>query len=136
MKNFYQNADTPPAIAFEDTVPTGFSLVPDGALLDQLWATKGEERKEAGQAYFTKFQTDLYRGITSSTYTEVQVQHFREYTKELADLIKEGSWTLAKEYCFSLPVSGNAPDGNPGIFDTTKKSEIQAYVDNYVLNNY
>lgn len=125
MRNFY--TDITGAIAFETSAPTGYSLV-TGSLLDNLWIAKYEERREDGQRYYTETQANLYLSILDGTYTSVEVFDFESYTSQLADQIFKGDWYTAQTTCSDLPTSG--------IFDTTKKAEIQAEIDDYVTNNY
>ena len=125
MRNFY--TDITGAIAFESAAPLGYSLV-TGSLLDNLWIAKYEERREDGQRYYTETQANLYLSILDGTYTSVEVFDFESYTSQLADQIFKGDWYTAQTTCSDLPTSG--------IFDTTKKAEIQAEIDDYVTNNY
>jgi len=125
MRNFY--TDITGAIAFESAAPLGYSLV-TGSLLDNLWIAKYEERREDGQRYYTETQANLYLSILNGTYTSVEVFDFESYTSQLADQIFKGDWYTAQTTCSDLPTSG--------IFDTTKKAEIQAEIDDYVTNNY
>lgn len=125
MRNFY--TDITGAIAFETSAPLGYSLV-TGSLLDNLWIAKYEERREDGQRYYTETQANLYLSILDGTYTSVEVFDFESYTSQLADQIFKGDWYTAQTTCSDLPTSG--------IFDTTKKAEIQAEIDDYVTNNY
>jgi len=125
MRQFY--TDTTGAIAFETSAPTGYTLV-TGTQKDLLWIAKYEERREDGQRYYTETQANLYLSILDGTYTSTDVFDFEEYTSQLADQIFKGDWYTAQETCANLPTSG--------IFDTTKKAEIQAHIDTYVLNNY
>jgi hypothetical protein len=125
MRNFY--TDITGAIAFETSAPTGYSLV-TGSLLDNLWIAKYEERREDGQRYYTETQANLYLSILDGTYTSVEVFDFESYTSQLADQIFKGDWYTAQTTCSDLPTSG--------IFDTTKKAEIQSEIDDYVTNNY
>ena len=125
MRNFYTDATG--AIAFETSAPTGYSLA-TGSLLDNLWIAKYEERREDGQRYYTETQASLYLSILDGTYTSTEVFDFEEYTSQLGDQIFKGDWYTAQTTCSDLPTSG--------IFDTTKKAEIQAEIDDYVTNNY
>jgi len=125
MRNFY--TDITGAIAFESAAPSGYSLV-TGSLLDNLWIAKYEERREDGQRYYTETQASLYLSILNGTYTSTEVFDFESYTSQLADQIFKGDWYTAQTTCSDLPTSG--------IFDTTKKAEIQAEIDDYVTNNY
>jgi len=125
MRNFY--TDITGAIAFETSAPTGYSLV-TGSLLDNLWIAKYEERSEDGQRYYTETQANLYLSILDGTYTSVEVFDFESYTSQLAYQIFKGDWYTAQTTCSDLPTSG--------IFDTTKKAEIQSEIDDYVTNNY
>ena len=125
MRNFY--TDITGAIAFESAAPSGYSLV-TGSLLDNLWIAKYEERREDGQRYYTETQASLYLSILNGTYTSTEVFDFESYTSQLADQIFKGDWYTAQTTCSDLPTSG--------IFDTAKKSEIQAEIDDYVTNNY
>lgn len=125
MRNFY--TDITGAIAFENATPLGYSLV-TGSLLDNLWIAKYEERREDGQRYYTETQANLYLSILDGTYTSTEVFDFESYTSQLADQIFKGDWYTAQTTCSDLPTSG--------IFDTTKKAEIQAEIDDYVTNNY
>jgi len=125
MRNFY--TDITGAIAFESAAPSGYSLV-TGSLLDNLWIAKYEERREDGQRYYTETQASLYLSILNGTYTSTEVFDFESYTSQLADQIFKGDWYTAQTTCSDLPTSG--------IFDTAKKAEIQAEIDDYVTNNY
>lgn len=125
MRQFY--TDPEGAIAFEETAPNGYTLV-TGVEKDLLWIAKYEERREDGQRYYTETQASLYLSILDGTYTSTEVFDFEEYTSQLGDQIFKGDWLTAQTTCSDLPTSG--------IFDTTKKTEIQTEIDNYVLNNY
>ena len=93
-----------------------------------LWRAKYSERAEDGQNYYTETQANLYISILDGTYTNTQVFTFEQYTSELSTQIRTGNWYTAQATCANLPTSG--------IFDATKKAEIQADIDTYVLNNY
>ena len=125
MRNFYTDATG--AIAFETSAPAGYSLV-TGSLLDNLWIAKYEERREDGQRYYTETQASLYLSILDGTHTSTEVFDFEEYTNELSTQIRTGNWYTAQTTCSNLATSG--------IFDTLKKAEIQAYIDDYVTDNY
>ncbi len=125
MRQFYTDPDG--AIAFEESAPTGYTLV-TGVQKDLLWIAKYEERREDGQRYYTETQASLYLSILDGTYTSTEVFDFEEYTSQLGDQIFKGDWYTAQTTCSDLPTSG--------IFDTTKKAEIQAEIDDYVTNNY
>ncbi len=125
MRQFYTDPDG--AIAFEESAPTGYTLV-TGVEKDLLWIAKYEERREDGQRYYTETQASLYLSILDGTYTSTEVFDFEEYTSQLGDQIFKGDWYTAQTTCSDLPTSG--------IFDTTKKAEIQAEIDDYVTNNY
>ena len=125
MRQFYTDPDG--ALAFEESAPTGYTLV-TGTEKDLLWIAKYEERREDGQRYYTETQASLYLSILDGTYTSVEVFDFESYTSQLADQIFKGDWYTAQTTCSDLPTSG--------IFDTTKKAEIQAEIDDYVTNNY
>ena len=126
MRQFY--IDSTGAIAFETEAPSpDYSLV-TGVQKDLLWFAKYEERRQDGQRYYTETQKNMYLSILDGTYTSVQVFDFEEYTSELANQVDKGDWYTAQNTCTNLPTSG--------IFDTAKKAEIQAYIDDYVLNNY
>ena len=125
MRQFYTDPDG--ALAFEESAPVGYTLV-TGTEKDLLWFAKYEERREDGQIYYTETQANLYLSILDGTYTSVEVFDFESYTSQLADQIFKGDWYTAQTTCSDLPTSG--------IFDTTKKAEIQAEIDDYVTNNY
>jgi hypothetical protein len=125
MRQFYTDPDG--ALAFEESAPVGYTLV-TGTEKDLLWFAKYEERREDGQRYYTETQANLYLSILDGTYTSVEVFDFESYTSQLADQIFKGDWYTAQTTCSDLPTSG--------IFDTTKKAEIQAEIDDYVTNNY
>ena len=126
MRQFY--IDSTGAIAFETAAPSpDYSLI-TGVQKDLLWIAKYEERREDGQKYYTETQANLYLSILDGTYTSTEVFDFEEYTSQLGDQIFKGDWYTAQETCTNLPTSG--------IFDTAKKAQIQADIDNYVSNNY
>ena len=125
MRQFYTDPDG--ALAFEESAPVGYTLV-TGTEKDLLWFSKYEERREDGQRYYTETQANLYLSILDGTYTSTEVFDFESYTSQLADQIFKGDWYTAQTTCSDLPTSG--------IFDTTKKAEIQAEIDDYVTNNY
>jgi len=125
MRQFYTDPDG--AIAFEESAPTGYTLV-TGTQKDLLWFAKYEERREDGQRYYTETQKNMFLSILDGTYTNTEVFDFESYTSQLADQIFKGDWYTAQTTCSDLPTSG--------IFDTTKKAEIQAEIDDYVTNNY
>ena len=125
MRQFYTDATG--AIAFETSAPAGYTLV-TGTEKDLLWIAKYEERRDDGQRYYTETQADLYLSILDGTYTSIEVFDFEEYTSQLGDQIFKGDWYTAQTTCTNLPTSG--------IFDTTKKAEIQGVIDDYVLDNY
>jgi hypothetical protein len=126
MKEFY--TDSTGAIAFETSPPSpDYSLI-TGVEKDLLWIAKYEERREDGQNYYTQVQAGLYVSILDGTYTSSEVFDFEEYTSKLADQVFKGDWYTAQDTCSNLATSG--------IFDTTKKAEIQADLDDYITNNY
>ena len=126
MRQFY--IDSTGAIASETAAPSpDYSLI-TGVQKDLLWIAKYEERREDGQKYYTETQANLYLSILDGTYTSTEVFDFEEYTSQLGDQIFKGDWYTAQETCTNLPTSG--------IFDTAKKAQIQADIDNYVSNNY
>ena len=125
MREFF--TDSTGAIAFETAAPTGYTPV-TGVQKNLLWRAKYSERAEDGQNYYTETQANLYISILDGTYTNTQVFTFEQYTSELSTQIRTGNWYTAQATCSSLPTSG--------IFDATKKAEIQADIDAYVLNNY
>jgi len=118
MRQFY--TDPYGALAFEESAPTGYILV-TGVEKDLLWIAKYEERREDGQRYYTETQASLYLSILDGTYTSTEVFDFEEYTSQLGDQIFKGDWYTAQTTCSDLPTSG--------IFDTTKKAEIQAEIE-------
>ena len=125
MRQFYKHSDG--AIAFENAAPLGYSLI-TGVEKDLLWIAKYEERREDGQRYYTETQASLYLSILDGTYTSAEVFDFEQHTSQLADQIFKGDWYTGQTTCINLATSG--------IFDATKKAEIQAYIDDYVTNNY
>lgn len=125
MREFY--TDSTGAIAFETSAPTGYTPVM-GVQKNLLWRAKYSERAEDGQNYYTETQANLYISILDGTYTNTEVFTFEQYTSELSTQIRTGNWYTAQATCANLPTSG--------IFDATKKAEIQADIDTYVLNNY
>jgi hypothetical protein len=125
MRNFY--IDSTGAIAFEAAAPTGYTLA-SGSLMDNLWFAKYKERREDGEDYYTKTQKNMFLSILNGTYTSAEVFDFEQYTSQLGDQIDKGDWFTAQDTCASLATSG--------IFDATKKAEIQAYINDYILNNY
>lgn len=125
MRNFY--TDITGAIAFEESAPTGYTLV-TGVEKELLWKAKYKERREDGEDYYTETQASLYLSILNGTYTSSEVFDFEEYTSKLANQVDKGDWYTAQDTCINLPTSG--------IFDQVKKDEIQLYIDNYVLSNY
>ena len=126
MREFY--TDSTGAIAFETAAPTADYTLVTGVQKNLLWRAKYSERAEDGQNYYTETQANLYISILDGTYTNTQVFTFEQYTSELSTQIRTGNWYTAQATCSSLPTSG--------IFDATKKAEIQADIDNYILNNY
>lgn len=125
MRQFYTDPDG--AIAFEESAPTGYTLV-TGTEKDLLWFAKYKERREDGEDYYTETQKNMFLSILNGTYTSTEVFDFEQYTSQLGDQIDKGDWYTAQTTCSDLPTSG--------IFDTTKKAEIQAKIDDYVTNNY
>ena len=125
MRQFYTDPDG--AIAFEESAPTGYTLV-TGTEKDLLWVSKYKERREDGEDYYTETQKNMFLSILNGTYTSTEVFDFEQYTSQLGDQIDKGDWYTAQTTCSDLPTSG--------IFDTTKKAEIQAKIDDYVTNNY
>ena len=126
MREFY--TDSTGAIAFETAAPTADYTPVTGVQKNLLWRAKYSERSEDGQNYYTETQANLYISILDGTYTNTQVFTFEQYTSELSTQIRTGNWYTAQATCANLPTSG--------IFDATKKAEIQADIDTYVLNNY
>ena len=125
MRQFYTHPDG--AIAFEDYAPVGYSLV-TGTERDLLWDAKYTERAEDGALYYTQTQRNLYLSFLDGDYTSVEIFNFESHIKDLSELVKSGNWYTAQSVIAVLPLSG--------IFDATKKAEIQAYIDDYVTNNY
>ena len=126
MRQFY--TDSTGAIAFETAAPSPDYTLVTGVQKDLLWKAKYNERSADGQDYYTETQAELYISILDGVYTNTEVFDFEQYTNELSTQIRTGNWYTAQDTCTNLPTSG--------IFDTTKKAQIQADIDNYVLNNY
>lgn len=126
MRQFY--IDSTEAIAFETAAPTVDYTLVTGTLRDNLWDAKYNERSEDGQRYYHESQRSLYISFISGTYTFTEVKDYESYTANLADEIFKGNWLTAQDTCNNLTING--------IFDTTKKAEIQLYIDNYILNGY
>jgi len=126
MRDFY--TDTTGAIAFEASPPTIDYTLITGTLRNNLWDAKYEERAEDGQRYYHESQRSLYISFVEGTYTFSEVKTYENYTANLADEIFKGNWLTAQDTCTNLPING--------IFDAVKKSEVQAYIDDYVTNNY
>jgi hypothetical protein len=70
----------------------------------------------------------MFLSILNGTYTSAEVFDFEQYTSQLGDQIDKGDWFTAQDTCSNLATSG--------IFDTAKKADIQAKLDDYILNNY
>ena len=126
MRQFY--TDNTGAIEFDTAAPTPEYNLVTGTLRNSLWDAKYNERSEDGQRYYHESQRSLYIGFINGDYTFTEVKDYETYTSNLADEIFKGNWLTAQDTCSNLPTSG--------IFDTDKKAEIQAEIDNYVLNNY
>ena len=126
MRQFY--TDSTGAIEFETAAPTPDYTLVTGTLRENLWDAKYNERSEDGQRYYHESQRSLYISLISSTYTFTEVKDYESYTADLADEIFKGNWLTAQDTCANLPISG--------IFDAAKKADIQADIDDYVLNNY
>jgi len=126
MRQFY--TDSTEAIAFENSPPTPDYTLATGYLRDSLWEAKYIERSKDGQRYYQETQRSLYISLINGYYTLEELEVYENYTSKLADQIFKGNWLTAQQTCLNLPTNG--------IFNTTKKAEIQAYIDEYVLNNY
>ncbi len=126
MRQFY--TDSTGAIAFETAAPSPDYTLVTGVQKDVLWKAKYNERSADGQDYYTETQAELYISILDGVYTNTEVFDFEQYTNELSTQIRTGNWYTAQDTCTNLPTSG--------IFDTTKKAQIQADIDTYLLNNY
>jgi len=79
-------------------------------------------------AYFHEFQAKMYINILDGVYTAEDVVALQSHLKQISDEIKEGSWLTAQISLPNIALSG--------IFDQAMKDEIQADIDQYVLDNY
>lgn len=128
-KKFYkEDGQVIPAILYEDSSPLDFTEVTDESELKYLYIQKYKQQKIDGENYYLSFQAQLYLDVVNGLHTDLEVFEFEHYTNELSNQISRGNWLTAQTTCSDLPTSG--------IFDTTKKAEIQGEIDDYVTNNY
>ncbi len=117
-----------PAICFEEEQPEGFLPITDYDERKKLHASRYYELQEDGEAYFHEFQAKMYINILDGVYTAEDVVALQSHLKQISDEIKEGSWLTAQISLPNIALSG--------IFDQAMKDEIQADIDQYVLDNY
>jgi hypothetical protein len=128
-KKFYkEDGQVIPAILYEDSIPLDFTEVTDESELKYLYTQKYKQQKIDGENYYLSFQAQLYLDVVNGIHTDLEVFEFEDYTNELSNQISRGNWLTAQTTCSNLATSG--------IFDTTKKAEVQAEIDDYVTNNY
>ena len=128
-KKFYrEDSEIIPAILYENSKPLDYTEVTNESELKDLYIRKYKQQKIDGENYYLSFQAKLYLDVVNGLHTDLEVFQFEHYTNELSNQISRGNWLTAQTTCSDLPTSG--------IFDTLKKSEIQAEIDNYVTNNY
>ena len=128
-RQFYkEDGEAIPAIKFEDSQPAGYTLITDTTELRKLYIEKYAEREYWGKHWFEEFRADLMMDIITGTYTPTEVFALETHLEHLTNVILEGSWLTAQNISTNLTLSG--------IYDQTMKDEIQAYIDNYVTNNY
>ena len=116
------------AIVFEETAPSGFTEITDQNELIKLHKKLYAQRKVDGNDYENEYMARIYLKIVDGTYTPTEVFTLENYLSELMHDIEVGSWMTAQSLNASLSLSG--------IYDQAMKDDIQAYIDNYVLNNY
>lgn len=129
MRKYYkENNETTPAIKFEEVQPAGYSLITDPIELQELHTERYEQNRLEGINYYNHFQAQLYIDINTGTYTVTEVVALETHLKSVADEIKAGSWLTAQQTLPTITLSG--------IFTQAMKDEIQADIDNYILENY
>ena len=117
-----------PAICFEEDQPEGFLPITDYDERLKLHTGRYFRLQEDGVAYFHEFQAKMYINILDGVYTAEDVVVLQSHLKQISDEIKEGSWLTAQISLPNIALSG--------IFDQAMKDEIQADIDQYVLDNY
>jgi len=117
-----------PAICFEEEQPEGFLPITDYYERVKLHASRYFRLQEDGLAYFHEFQAKMYINILDGVYTAEEVLALQAHLKTVSDELKEGSWLTAQMTLPAMPLSG--------VFDQAMKDEIQADIDQYVLDNY
>jgi len=117
-----------PAIAFEASAPTGFTLITDPIKLKALHATRYDENRHDGINYYNEFQAGLYLDLMNGTYTVPEVVTLEAYVATLGDGIKAGAWLTAQQILSNLALSG--------IFDQVMKDKIALDISSYISDNY
>ncbi len=129
MRKFYQeNNEEIPAIKFQESQPTGYSLVVDPVQLENLHAERYEQNREAGIDYYNHFQAKLYIDITTEIYTVPEVVALETHLEKVSNEIKAGSWLTAQNTIVGVSLSG--------IFDQVMKDKIEGEINTYVVENY
>ena len=128
-RKFYtEDGQSIPAIKFELTTPSGYTLVTDTTELKGLYVRKYNQRKGDGTYFYNSFRVDLYMELVAETYTDVQVFALESHLKDLGTLITEGNWLTAQSFITTLALSG--------IYDAAMKSTIKTVIDDYVTDEY
>ena len=127
-KYYIEQNEAIPAIAFEESAPSGFTEITDVVELKALHAKRYEKNRNDGVNYYNEFQADLYMKLQDATYTVSEVVALEAHLKAVSDEIISGSWLTAQNTIGSVTLSG--------IFDQAMKDSITSDIDNYVLENY
>lgn len=128
-RKFYkEDGESIPAIAFENSAPTGFTEITDPAEIKRLYVIEYNKRKTDGQQFVVDFTADLYIDVLNATYTEAEVFALEGHIGALYSDLNNGWWLTAQNANQSLSLVG--------IYTQTMKDDIQTILDDYVLNNY
>jgi len=128
-RSFYiEDNEAMPAVKYEETQPTGYTLIADNTMLKDCYIKLYRKRAGDGVAWFEEFRADLMMKILDSTYTPAEVFLLEQHLEHLTANVIGGNWLTAQYFAAALPLSG--------IFDQTMKDEIEAVIAAYIAENY
>jgi hypothetical protein len=127
-KFYIQPVLVAPSIVFENFPPVGYTEVIDTAVLKALHIKQYKARKIAGQEYVVAYTAQLYLDILSGDVTPTQVFLFEQHVNDLLRQVDGGHWFTAQATNANLALSG--------IYDQTRKDQIQADLDAEVYIRY
>jgi hypothetical protein len=128
-RKFYkEDGQQIPAICFELSQPSGFTEITDSAEIKRLYISEYMKKQEDGKQFVINFTADLYIDILNAVYTDLEVFALEDHIGAIYSDLNNGWWLTAQ--------NGNQGLSLSGIYTQAMKDDIQAILDDYVLNNY